>query len=211
MTQPIVVIIDYGVGNLHSLARAFRAVGANPIISSDPEMIKTAPRLVLPGVGAFAAGMHGLQERGLEAAVLAAAARNIPILGICLGAQLLLTEGHEFGIFKGLNLIPGTVERFPDLPEKEKIPHMGWNQITPASGKEWSDTILSGTEGKETYFLHSYILRPTDKQDCLSETTYGGYTFCSVVKKNNITGCQFHPEKSGEVGLEIIRNFSKSV
>ena len=211
MTEATVVIIDYGVGNLHSLARAFTAVGATPCITEDPEIIMNAPRLVLPGVGAFAAGMHGLERRGLVTAVTQAAARQVPILGICLGAQLLLTEGHEFGTFKGLNLIPGTVERFPTLPENEKIPHIGWNAIIQPESQKWENSILNEQQNKEVYFVHSYILKPQDPAHFLATTKYGGYEFCSVVKKDKITGCQFHPEKSGEVGLRIIKNFSESV
>lgn len=209
MNQPKIVIIDYGVGNLYSLLRAFNHFKVNVVISEDLEVIEQADGLVLPGVGSFEAGMRGLKVRGLVDSVRQAAKQNKPILGICLGAQLLLTQGHEFGIFQGLNLIAGEVEIFSSLEDKEKVPHVGWNNINPPKNLSWSKTMLNNLEDSQVYFVHSYILKPNDPANILALTSYGGQTFCSAVKQGNIYGCQFHPEKSGEIGLKIIENFTK--
>lgn len=203
-----IVIVDYGVGNLHSLARAFMKCGVTPIISEEATDILEADGVVLPGVGAFAAGIHGLNTRGLVDVVKEVAARDTPMLGICLGAQLLLSEGHEFGVFPGLGIIPGKVAPFPPLPEKEKIPHIGWNGIVPGAHKNWSKTVLEGlTAQSQVYFVHSYVLEPALPERQLASTVYGGYSFCSAVQKGQVFGVQFHPEKSGVVGLRIISNF----
>lgn len=210
--QPKVVIVDYGVGNLQSVSKALFKVGADKVeITEDPKKISEAEAIILPGVGSFEAGMRGLKSRGLEDTLKKAADKNIPILGICLGAQLLLSKGYEFGVHDGLEIIQGEVASFPVLPEKEKIPHIGWNKISPPRSVSWENTILEGMEDKEVYFVHSYILQPRKEEDCLAATIYGGHKFCSVVKKGNIYGCQFHPEKSGQIGLSIIKNFVRMV
>lgn len=204
-----IVIVDYGVGNLYSLIRAFRFFNIDPIVSEEPQEVAGADSLVLPGVGAFRAGMQGLRVRGLiETAQKFAIEDKKPILGICLGAQLMLTKGYEFGEFNGLNLIPGKVIRFPELENKEKIPQIGWNKVYPLENSSWNNSILSGLPSNfDTYFVHSYVLAPEQKEHILGFTKYGGYEFCSVLKKGNIYASQFHPEKSGEVGLKIIKNF----
>lgn len=207
-SQPKITIIDYGVGNLYSLIRAFKFFGVEASVAEKAELLEQADGLVLPGVGSFAAGMRGLESRGLIKTVKELAEAGKPILGICLGAQLMLTEGHEFGIFKGLDVIKGKVGPLPLLAEKEKIPHMGWNKISPLKTGGWQDTIFSSFDkDSQVYFVHSYILEPDSRENILALTTYGGYTFCSAVKQGNIYGCQFHPEKSGSVGLKIINNF----
>ncbi|MDD5032170.1 MAG: imidazole glycerol phosphate synthase subunit HisH [Patescibacteria group bacterium] len=203
-----IVIIDYGVGNLYSLVRAFKFFGIEAVVTEEVKVLKQADGIVLPGVGSFAAGMRGLEMRGLIEKVKEMAGENKPMLGICLGAQIMLTEGHEFGIFKGLDIISGRVVLFPVLKDKEKVPQVGWNTISPSKENSWDGTILdSFTENDQVYFVHSYILEPESKKNILALTTYGGHTFCSVIKKGNIYGCQFHPEKSGRVGLKIIENF----
>lgn len=203
-----IVIVDYGVGNLYSLIRAFKFFGIEVIVTEDAETLNRADGIVLPGVGSFEAGMRGLKIRGLEKKLFDIAESNKPMLGICLGAQIMLTQGHEFGIFKGLDIIKGKVIHFPGLADNEKIPHVGWNTILPYKEDSWPGTILNSfNKNDQVYFVHSYILEPESKENILALSTYGGYTFCSAVKKGNIYGCQFHPEKSGQVGLKIIENF----
>lgn len=206
-----ITVVDYGVGNLQSINKALQACGVAAEITEEAEKIKSAQAIILPGVGSFEAGMRGLKLRGLEEALRDVVRKNIPILGICLGAQLLLSKGFEFGEHAGLGIIPGQVIPFPVLAEKEKIPQIGWNKIRPPKSVLWQDTILKNQEEKEVYFVHSYILKPQDEVDCLATTVYGGHEFCSAVKRGNIYGCQFHPEKSGLVGLSIINNFVKMI
>src|SRR3989338_7201535 len=148
--------------------------------------------------------MRGLKIRGLKEKVKEFAGKNKPVLGICLGAQILLTQGSEFGTHEGLDIIKGKVVHFPELNEHEKIPHVGWNTVQMLN----TDSILKSVkENDHFYFVHSYALEPEAKENILAQTVYGGHTFCSAVKKGNIYGCQFHPEKSGKVGLKIIENF----
>ncbi len=213
-SNPKIAIIDYGVGNLHSLLKAVQNFTANVKVTDDPEEIASSDALILPGVGAFQAGMEGLAVRGLVDTVKNAAKSGKPILGICLGAQILLEKGYEFGQHIGLGLIPGKVVKFEKLAEEEKIPQVGWNRIYPRSESTlWENTILAGLEKRNphTYFVHSYIMVPDDDKDTLAKASYGGEDFCAAVKKGNITGTQFHPEKSGEVGLAIIKNFVDSI
>jgi imidazole glycerol-phosphate synthase subunit HisH len=211
MTNPKIAIIDYGVGNLHSIVRAFNHFGEEPIITEDVDTLKSADAVVLPGVGSFEAGMRGLEVRGLVDTVKEIAESGKPMLGICLGAQLLLSEGHEFGVFQGLGVIPGKVVHFPTLAENEKVPHIGWNNIFPHRSS-WQGTILDSTgKDDQVYFVHSFILEPESEENIFALTEYGGHKFCSAVKKGNIYGCQFHPEKSGQVGLKIFDNFIKLV
>ena len=162
--------------------------------------------------GSFEAGMRGLRVRGLADKVKEFALKNKPILGICLGAQLLFTKGYEFGESDGLDIIPGKVVRFPLLQDNEKIPQVGWNGVFAPNGRSWENSILGNLpENFSAYFTHSYILEPDVKENVLGLTNYGGKEFCSVVKAGNVYGLQFHPEKSGKVGLEIIRNFKNSI
>lgn len=207
-----VTIIDYGVGNLQSLKKAFARVGANAQVSEDAQEIEKADALVLPGVGAFASGMRGLALRGLLDAVKEFARSGKPMLGICLGAQLLLSEGHEFEVHEGLGIIPGTVVLFPPLSGDEKIPQVGWNTVCRPSGVSWNGTIFESFRKElEVYFVHSYILKPERSEHMLGTTRYGGLPFCSALRSGRIFGTQFHPEKSGEAGLQIMRDFVKLI
>ena len=202
-----VTIIDYGIGNLGSLKKVFSALGANVSFSEDAKEIQNAAALILPGVGAFASGMRGLELRGLVETVRAFGESGKPMLGICLGAQLLLSKGFEFGEHEGLGIIPGSVERFPELAEHEKIPHIGWNSVYEKD-VPWKPGIFQSFEKPfDAYFVHSYILKPQQKEHILGASLYGGLEFCSAVKKGNVFGTQFHPEKSGEAGMQIMRNF----
>lgn len=208
MNIPQIIIVDYGVGNLQSLKNSFEHWGLTPLISSDPSKILSATHIVLPGVGAFAAGMKGLQERGLTDTIVSFTKSGRPLLGICLGAQILFNEGHEQGVHRGLSILDGTVVPFPSLPKNDKIPHMGWNSIYPADTSPWTGTILDSIPvNAQTYFVHSFIIEPTDSALLLAKTCYGGHEFASVIKKGSIYGIQFHPEKSGPIGLQIIKNF----
>lgn len=202
-----IAIVDYGVGNLRSLIRAFEHFGADVTITEEAREIDEADAIVLPGDGAFAAGTQGLRVRNLTGSVKDFARAGKPVLGICLGGQILLSQGFEFGRHLGLDLVPGRVVKFPNL-RGEKVPQIGWNSLSVPEGKNWKNTILSKIKpGSDVYFIHSYILEPRDKKDILAYSTYGGFKFASVIAKGYIYGCQFHPEKSGQVGLAIIKNF----
>ena len=210
-TDPKVTIVDYGLGNLFSVARVLTSLGAAVEITSDPTIIEKAGRLILPGVGSFGDGMANIRKRGLIEPLLMYAATGKPLLGICLGMQLLMSTGEEFGIHKGLDIIRGTVKRM-DIGNVEqlfyKIPHVGWNRIFSISNAGWEDAILSSIdEGALVYFVHSNVVMPEDKRESFTETEYGGARFCSAVKKGAIYGFQFHPEMSGETGLAIYNNF----
>ena len=205
--KPAVTVVDYGMGNLLSVSRALEHCGAQAILESSPLFIAKAERLVLPGVGAFGDGMAELQQRNLVEAIRNYAASGRPLLGICLGMQMLLDGSDEFGARAGLGLIPGWVRKLPAQPGI-KLPHIGWSAIRPPAGRDWNGTLLDHVPaGQEVYFVHSFHADPREPRDCLAQTPYGDSLFCSVVRKDNITGCQFHPEKSGEAGLGMIRNF----
>lgn len=178
------------------------------LISDKPEDIESSDAIILPGDGAFGAGMAGLKSKKLLTPVKDFIGSGKPVLGICLGAQILMTKGFEFGDFDGLGVIPGKVVRFSNLKKGTKIPQIGWNTIKPMA--EARSRILAGLPAKPYfYFVHSFIIEPGDRKYVLAISNYGGKKFCSVVGKNNIIGCQFHPEKSGEAGLKIIENFVK--
>ena len=214
LKTPKVVIVDYGVGNLYSLRKACAKFADNIVISEDADTISSADAVILPGVGAFQAGMEGLRKRNLIKVVKKFAASGKPILGICLGAQLMFEKGYEFGEFDGLGLIPGKVVAFPKL-KNAKIPQIGWNTISVKRNAKSAKNLLRGTilnsvkKDPCVYFIHSYILKPLKQSNILADTTYGGHNFCSAVKSGNIYGTQFHPEKSGTAGLKIIENFIK--
>lgn len=197
----MIALIDYGIGNLRSVQKALQAVGADVQLTEDPAVILAADKVVLPGVGAFGDGMRGLQSRGLDDVVLHLARRGVPLLGICVGMQLLFEVGEELGEFPGLGLLPGRVKRLPETGLK--IPQTGWNQIEPAAG---GHPLLAGLPaGSYAYFNHSFYCDAAPS-DTIGWTEYG-LRYASVVVRDNIHGAQFHPEKSQSVGLRILRNF----
>lgn len=206
MSVPRLLVVDYGLGNLHSVCRALTAAEATPVVSADPADLETAELVVLPGVGAFGDGMRGLTERGLVEPLRRYAASGRPLIGICLGTQLLLGRSTEFGEHEGLGIIPGKVVPL-EARRPAKIPHIGWSALVP-SGRSWSGTPLAGLpEAGEVYFVHSFAARPDRPEHSLAECDYGGVRFCAVVAAGRVVGCQFHPEKSGPYGLAILRNF----
>jgi len=212
MSAPDVTVIDYGVGNLLSVQRGLEHCGANVMLTADPERILAAKRVVLPGVGAFGNAMQALKQLNLVEVIRRLADRQTPLLGICLGMQLLLEESEEFGITAGLGLIPGRVVPVPAQSvsgQAQKIPHIGWSALQPsAASGGWRGTLLQDTHpGDAAYFVHSFMAVPTDPAHRIADCVYGGHLIPAVIGRDRITGCQFHPEKSGEVGLRILRRF----
>lgn len=209
-----IAVIDYGYGNLHSILKAVAAAGCEARLVQDPEGLAGVPAAVLPGVGAFGEGMDGLRKRGFVEPVKSFAGSGKPLLGVCLGMQFLFTESEEFGLHQGLGLIPGRVVRFPAPVAQDgsnyKIPHVGWNGLRmPSGGRDWSSSILKSLkEGDEMYFVHSFVCVPEDPAHVLAEVEYGGHLVTAVARAGNVSGCQFHPEKSRDQGLSIIRAFA---
>ena len=196
-------IIDYGVGNLRSVEKAFASTGCEAIVSSDESVLREAERLVLPGVGAFRACMAALKERGFDRLVQERASEGTPLLGVCVGMQLLFDESEEFGSTRGLGLLRGSVRRFRgDLV----VAHIGWNRIHQTR----SHGLFEGIEeGSFCYFVHSFYCAPLDARVVVGETEYG-VRYASVVAEENVCGVQFHPEKSQDVGLQMLKNFGGS-
>ena len=203
-------IVDYGVGNLFSLRSSLEAIGETPCVTSDPEEIRRADRVILPGVGAFADAAKQLRDSGLDRVVKEIAAEGKPLMGVCLGMQLLFEKSMEYGEYEGLGLLPGTVrpireilrERGADPEEKLKIPQMGWNSLR---FRKESPLFRYIREGDYVYFVHSYAA--TDCGDALLADTEYGTDLTACAGRDHVMGCQFHPEKSGQVGLNILRAF----
>lgn len=208
-----IIIIDYGFGNLHSLAKALVRLGAGPVITQRPEDIEGARAVFLPGVGAFGEGMAELTSRGFVAPLKAHASSGKPLFGICLGMQFLFDYSEEFGRHEGLGLLSGGVKKVAPRDQQCKIPHIGWNELRlPPNRTSWSNSILDGIrERAQAYFVHSYAPIPSDNKDILANTEYGGAVFAAAVEKGRVAGTQFHPEKSGETGLRILKNFLTKV
>lgn len=207
-----VTVIDYGVGNLLSVCRAFEYCDAEVLLSDSSRDVEKAERLVLPGVGAFKDGMEGLRERGLIEPIKRYSESGKPFLGICLGMQMMLDFSEEYGIHEGLGLIPGKVVSIPETGtngKPHKIPHIGWNGIIlPCDGANWENTILTGIPvGECFYFVHSFAAVPSGIEHRLADCNYNGRIISAVIASGAMYGCQFHPEKSGEAGLNILRNF----
>jgi len=196
-----VAIIDYGVGNLRSVEKAFVATGCDAIVSGDEEILRAAQRLVLPGVGAFGACMRALKERGFDRLVHEKVSEGTPLLGVCVGMQMLFEESDEFGSTPGLGLLKGSVSRFGN---ELVVPQVGWNRIHQHREHVLFDGVA---DGAFCYFVHSFYCRPRDEEVIAGETEYG-QRYASVVARENICGVQFHPEKSQDVGLRMLRNFA---
>ncbi|HMG34430.1 MAG TPA: imidazole glycerol phosphate synthase subunit HisH [Blastocatellia bacterium] len=198
----MIAILDYGVGNLRSVEKAFEAVGANALLTSDAAAIRDADKLVLPGVGAFGECATRLRESGLDELVIEAAAQGKPILGLCVGLQLMFEEGHEFGVHKGLGLMRGRVVRFPETGPR--VPQIGWNQIEDLR----RHPLLEGLDnGAYFYFVHSYYVESEDNSDVIARTDYG-IKYPSICAHGAVAGVQFHPEKSQSAGLQLLANFA---
>ena len=206
----MIVVVDYGVGNLRSVQKGFKTAGHRVEVSSNPEIVGNADAIVLPGVGAFQDCMRNLEDLNLVSPIKHCVESKKPFLGICLGLQLLFSESEEFGSCKGLDLVPGKVYRFPnDLHSSQengdrlKIPHMGWNTIS----KQKETSLLKDIQkGSYFYFVHSYYVVPEDKE-IIATTTHYGIEFVSGICRENLFAFQFHPEKSQQLGLSILKNF----
>jgi len=198
----MIAIIDYGMGNLRSVHKAFEAVGAQAQVTCDVDEILKADKVVLPGVGAMGPAMQKLQELKLVDPVRKVIEEGTPFLGICLGLQLLFDKSSEGGVSKGLGILEGHVERFIDL----KVPHMGWNQVQVTPGG--TELFAGFSSGENVYFCHSYYVKPKDASIAASITNYG-IDFVSAIVQGQVWGVQFHPEKSQKAGLQILRNFAE--
>jgi imidazole glycerol-phosphate synthase subunit HisH len=209
---PEVTVVDYGVGNLLSVRSAFEYNGASIKFSSDPEEIAKSDRLLLPGVGAFIVSMDDMENASLIEPVREFSRSGKPLLGICLGSQMLFSNSSEHGQRDGLNLVAGNVVDIPKAGTdgiSHRIPHVGWNELR-VCGKNWEGTILEGLEpGASVYFAHSYMSRPENAILKIADCDYNGINILATIQDENIHGCQFHPEKSGTVGLKVIENYLK--
>lgn len=204
-----IAIIDYGMGNLRSVQKGFEKVGFEAVVTADPQVVLEAEKVVLPGVGAFRDCMRNLEQGGFVEPILKVIRDGRPFLGICVGMQLLFTDSVEFGLYQGLNVIPGHVLRFPEGMreggEELKVPHMGWNQL---SIKRRPSAFADVEDGANVYFVHSFYAKPDDEGVVAATSSYG-IDFCAAVWKDNIVATQFHPEKSQAVGLSILKNFGE--
>lgn len=216
--SPRIAIVDYGLGNLYSVKHACHHVGAQATITSVRDEILTADAAILPGVGAFGDAMATLHRLDLVEVIRDFVATGRPLLGVCLGLQLLMRESEEFGAHQGLGIIDGAVEKIPQRGATPlKVPQIGWNgiyrSVSARPGVDpWSATMLDGVEdGEPMYFVHSYVVRPADPSMLLSRSSYGDFEFCSSVQFRNVTACQFHPERSGPRGLRIYRTLAERI
>ena len=199
----MIAIVDYGAGNLRSVAKAVEKLGYSPEVTGDPQKVRNAGAVILPGVGASDSAMTALEERGLVEPLRAVIRDGVPFFGVCLGLQLLL-ESSEEGSMPCLSVVPGRVKRFPN---SVKTPHMGWNEVN----FERDHPVLEGVEsGSYFYFVHSYYAAPEDQSLVLGTTDYAS-PFCSVIARDNLVATQFHPEKSGALGLRLYENFLRSM
>ena len=200
----MIAIIDYGVGNLFSLKSSFDAIGAETVVTSDAEVIKRADKILLPGVGAFGDAIKKLRDSGLDKVIISEAKDGKPLLGICLGMQLLFEKSYEYGEHDGLGLIPGEIRPIADvIPKELKIPHIGWNALS--FGGKKSPIFSRINDGDHVYFVHSFYAH-TDSENVIATAEYGANLTAAAACKN-VFGCQFHPEKSGNVGLNILKAF----
>lgn len=215
MNSVNVAVIDYGVGNLLSVSRALERCGANVTVTADFKKILAAGYVVLPGVGSFSHGMTELCRHALDEVVNEVVARKTPLLGICLGMQMLLDSSEEFGKTAGLGVIPGHVKAIPAVNaagDVRKIPHIGWNALVmPEKGGDWTATVLQDLNDNESaYFVHSFMACPDNPEHRIADCVYDGLYIAGVIGWGNVVGCQFHPEKSGAVGLRVLGRFLSS-
>jgi glutamine amidotransferase len=203
-----VCILDYGIGNLKSLSNAFIRLGADTILSSKHKEILGADYLILPGVGAFANAMEKLKNLNLDNVILEFIRYGRPFMGICLGMQMLFEKSEEFGITDGIGIIEGDVIKIPIEKKVSRLPNIGWNNLVPTNFNQWDNSILKGlSEEDRVYFIHSFCCKPKQEKDILAKTFYEEIELCASVQRGNIIGVQFHPEKSGPVGLKILNQF----
>lgn len=205
-------IIDYGIGNLRSVANAVKHVGAKPIVSSDEKILKTCDRLILPGVGAFGYGMKAISETGLRDVIFETVEAERPLLGICLGMQMLLEHSSEFGSHQGLGIIPGNIDIFQGKPDEKstlRLPNVGWLPITPTKNMSGLAATLFDDipESARYYFVHSYKAS-AENSNCVATSKYKSQNFAAIVAKGSVIGAQFHPEKSGPAGLKLLEKFA---
>jgi glutamine amidotransferase len=202
-----IAIVDVCGGNLRSVEKAVAAAGgAGVVVTRDPDVVRKADKVIVPGQGAFGAFTRGLAERSLEAPLREVIARGTPYLGICLGLQVLFDESEEQGPQRGLGLVPGKVVRFRPTQHELKVPHMGWNQVQRTASDPLGDAIA---DGANVYFVHSYHVVPADRQMAVMDSDHGG-AFCAAIRKDNVFAVQFHPEKSQKVGLGLLEAFVRS-
>ena len=203
-------IINYGMGNLHSVAKALEKAGGQVELVSAADAVGRYDRIVLPGVGAFRDCIGALKKDGMDQALMESIDAGTPFLGICLGMQVLMDVSYEFGSYKGLGLIPGVVRHFPEsFPEHGfKIPHMGWNDVVLSSEKD-AHPVLAPLAGQQVYYVHSYCCMPENPEHLLAACSYGDYPFAAAVGRDNIVAVQFHPEKSQRAGLAMLEAFLK--
>lgn len=202
----MIAIIDYGVGNIFSLYSSFKFIGADAVLTSDPEVIRSSDKIILPGVGAFADAAEKLRATGLDKIILEETAKGKPLLGICLGMQLLFEKSYEYGEHKGLGLIKGSIKPIaPEVPATLKIPHIGWNELHFPKNREKSPIFKYTDENSFVYFVHSYY--GADCDESVIATTEYSAELTAAVQSGNVYGTQFHPEKSGNVGMGILKAF----
>jgi glutamine amidotransferase len=210
-----ITLLDYGMGNLLNVARAFEHLGCEVTITEEPLVAQKASKLVVPGVGAFRDSMLEIESRGFGDVIRRFVETGRPFLGICVGMQMLFEESEEFGTHAGLGILAGRVLAIPRLTtdgEQHRIPHIGWNHLIRAeSGRSWTGSLLEKLEGRHpaVYFVHSFAAVPQELSIRLADTNYGGHKICAAVEKDNVMATQFHPERSGEIGLGIIKNFNE--
>jgi len=207
-----VTIIDYGIGNILNVVRAFEQIGTEVTLAKSSSDLKQVERVVLPGVGAFSHGMNQLKDLAIAERIKEISNEGMPLLGICLGMQMLLSYSEEHGKTKGLDIMPGKVIAVPECGidnTTHKIPHTGWNELKLSGDRDdWSGTLLADVNiDSPVYFVHSFMAVPDDYSMHVADCEYDGQSICAVVQRDNVMGCQFHPEKSGEVGLQILRSF----
>lgn len=215
MEELRIAIVDYGLGNLFSVQRACEQAGLPSTITPDPAELERADGIILPGVGAFGDAMDTLHRRGLVEPLKRAAESGKPLMGVCLGIQLLMGESEEFGRHEGLGLLKGRVVRFGEPRDGErrlKVPQVCWNRVNRPAGQGWQGTPLEGlADGEYMYFVHSFYVQPEDPSVILTTTRYGHVEFCSSVLRGNVFACQFHPERSGAKGLAVYRGWASTV